>query len=156
MDAQLNAQRLGLIGPCTESDDGTGDRTAAWDLPADLRAPSKARALTRGELAAWKLTDPADIDDVVLMVDELVANAVVHGHGAIHLSLTLEGLLLRGEITDDSPAPAPTTDRQPRPGDAERGRGPLTVTALAAARGSTPRHPGKTVWFTRHLAGLSA
>jgi anti-sigma regulatory factor (Ser/Thr protein kinase) len=153
----VDAQRLGLIGRAITSDEPRAPRAhdAAWDLPADLRAPSRARKLTRSELAAWKLTDPGDIDDIVLIIDELVANAVVHAHGSIRLRLTLAGLLLRGEITDDCPTPAPTAPRAPRDVDAEDGRGLILVNALAAACGSTPHGPGKTVWFTRLLTGLA-
>ncbi|GAA3191601.1 ATP-binding protein [Actinocorallia longicatena] len=149
MDAQR--QPLGVIGRAPGGD----ARAVAWEFPADLRAPSRARNLTRGELAAWKLTDSADIDDVVLIVDELVANAVVHGRGPIRLRLLLDGLMLRGEISDHSPVAAPTNTRTSREEDAEDGRGLLLVAALAAACGSTPTGPGKTVWFQFLLTGLA-
>jgi anti-sigma regulatory factor (Ser/Thr protein kinase) len=130
-------------------------RAAVWEFPADLRAPSRARTLARCELAAWKLTEPADIDDVVLIIDELVANAVVHGRGPIRLRLVLDGMVLRGEITDHNPAAAPTNTRTSRSEDAEDGRGLLLVAALAAACGSTPSGPGKTVWFQFPVTGLA-
>lgn len=146
----MDAQRLGLIG----RNSANGTRAVAWEFPADLRAPSRARMLTRDELVAWHLTDPADVDDIVLMVDELVANAVVHGLGPIRLRLLLEGLMLRGEITDASPLPPPAGPRPQREFDAEDGRGLYLVTALASETGSSPTGPGKTVWFTRLLTGL--
>jgi len=143
----VEAPRLGLVG-------WSGARTAAWEFPPDLRAPGQARALTRTELAAWRLTDPSDVDDIVLMVDELVANAVVHGKGTIRLRLLLDGLLLRGEITDDSPLEPPLAPAGERPFDAEDGRGLFLVAMLAAESGCTGDGAGKTVWFTRWLNGL--
>ena len=143
----MDAPRLGLVG-------WSGARTAAWELPADLRAPGQARALTRTELASWRLADPEDVDDVVLMVDELVANAVVHGKGPIRLRLLLDGLLLRGEISDDSPLEPPPPPRDERSFDAEDGRGLFLVAMLAADSGCRNDVAGKTVWFTRWLSGL--
>ncbi|GAB2837936.1 hypothetical protein GCM10022221_41680 [Actinocorallia aurea] len=144
----MDAPRLGLVGR-------SGARAAEWELTPDLRAPGRARELTRGELAAWRIADQSDIDEVVLMVDELVANAVVHGKGPIHLCLLLEGLLLRGEITDESfePPPQPRTERE---FDAEDGRGLLLVAALAADSGFRTEPHGKTVWFTRMLSQLAS
>lgn len=143
----MEAPRLGLVG-------WSGARTAAWELPADLRAPGQARSLIRTELSVWRLSDPADVDDIVLMVDELVANAVVHGKGPIRLRLLLDGLLLRGEISDDSPLEPPPPPRGGRPFDAEDGRGLFLVAALAAESGCRGDATGKTVWFTRWLSGL--
>lgn len=144
----MEAPRLGLVGR-------TGARAAEWELSPDLRAPGRARELTRGELAAWDLADQADIDEIVLMVDELVANAVVHGKGPIHLSLLLEGMLLRGEITDESFTQPPRA-RTERETDAEDGRGLMLVAALSADSGCRNEQHGKTVWFTRMLSGLAS
>ncbi|MEO3784215.1 ATP-binding protein [Actinocorallia sp. B10E7] len=144
----MDAPGLGLV-------DSSGARTAAWELPSDLRAPGQARALIRTELSSWRLADPSDVDDIVLMVDELVANAVVHGKGAIRLRLLLDGLLLRGEITDDSPLEPPPAPEVERPVDAEDGRGLFLVAMLAADSGCSSQESGKTVWFTRWLTGLA-
>ncbi|MFC5185614.1 ATP-binding protein [Actinomadura harenae] len=137
---------------------------AAWTLTADPRTAARARTLTTGRLRDWArlgriAPDPADIDDVVLIVDELITNAVVHGRGAVRLRLTLDGApaapVLLGEITDDHPArPAlPSAVAAPRGLDwSEDGRGLLLVTALATDYGTRSRPPGKTVWFTRDLS----
>ncbi|NVI93059.1 ATP-binding protein, partial [Actinomadura sp. BRA 177] len=76
----------------------------SWDLPAQARAASRARALTAAALRHWHVTDPADTGDIVLMVDELVTNAVVHGTGPVRLALRLDGTLLTAEVTDAHPA----------------------------------------------------
>ncbi|WP_051468833.1 ATP-binding protein [Actinomadura oligospora] len=137
---------------------------AAWTLAADPRTVARARTLTTGRLRDWArlgriAADPAAIDDVVLIVDELITNAVVHGRGAVRLRLTLDGAptapVLLGEISDDDPArPAlPRAASAPRGLDwSEDGRGLLLVTALATDYGTRPRPPGKTVWFTCDLS----
>ncbi|WP_165965637.1 ATP-binding protein, partial [Actinomadura bangladeshensis] len=77
---------------------------AAWDLPAEARAASRARDLTARTLHRWHLADPAAAGDIVLMVDELVTNAVVHGTGPVRLALRLDGTLLTAEVSDAHPA----------------------------------------------------
>lgn len=138
---------------------------AAWTLAAGPRAAARARALTTRSLRDWArlgriAADPAEIDDVILIVDELITNAVVHGCGTVRLRLALDGApaapVLLGEITDDDPAlPDVPPGRVPEPPPvldwSEDGRGLLLVTALATDYGTRPRPPGKTVWFTRDL-----
>ncbi|MFC4053702.1 ATP-binding protein [Actinomadura syzygii] len=145
-----------------------GERT--WELSPGADAASRARALTRHALREWHVTGPADADDIILIVDELVTNAVVHGDGPVRLTLRLDDPLdgspgrrrLTGDVHDDgartpAEAPAPPTGAQP-PDWSEAGRGLLLVAALATAHGTRPDpadrtgKPGKTVWFTRLLA----
>ncbi|GAA2162703.1 ATP-binding protein [Actinomadura napierensis] len=131
---------------------GGASRAASWELPDDPRTASRARALTTRTLDAWHVTDPADVDDIVLIVDELVTNAVVHGAGPVRLALRLDGARLTGEVADAVAAAPPAG----RPGPAvldwsEAGRGLLLVTALATGFGARPHAAGKTVWFTRDL-----
>ncbi|MEU5991188.1 ATP-binding protein [Spirillospora sp. NPDC047418] len=139
---------------------GPDGAAAAWDLPAEARAASRARDLTARTLRGWHVTDPAsggDIADVVLMVDELVTNAVVHGAGPVRLALRLDGTLLTAEVSDAHPAAPAVPGGPPRVLDwAEAGRGLLLVAALATDFGARPRPPGKTVWFTRHLTPTPA
>ncbi|MFB4317176.1 ATP-binding protein [Actinomadura sp. 21ATH] len=125
-------------------------RTARWVLPAAPASPARARALTARALAGWNVGTPEDRDDVVLMVDELVANAVVHGRGPVRLRLRLDAAHLTAEVADDDPAAPAPPGRGPSD-QAENGRGLMLVGALASAFGTRPEGPGKTVWFTRHL-----
>ncbi|WP_192809308.1 ATP-binding protein [Actinomadura montaniterrae] len=137
-------------------DPSTGGHTAgpgaSWELPAEPRTAARARALTARALDAWHVTDPGDVDDIVLIVDELVTNAVVHGTGPVRLGLHLDGARLVGEVGDADPcAPGPPRPAPPVLDWAEAGRGLLLVTALATAFGARAHPAGKTVWFTREL-----
>ncbi|MFI0481288.1 ATP-binding protein [Actinomadura sp. 9N215] len=153
----------------TDSTDGAGAGAdagagaAAWDLAAGPAAASRARVLTRRALREWNVTDPGDVDDVVLIVDELVTNAVVHGAGPVRLALRVHGDRVDGEVRDAAPADPPGSDGPPGPLTgaepaeprvldwSEAGRGLLLVAALATGYGARPEPSGKTVWFTRRL-----
>ena len=142
-------------------DGGTGCAlpVAVWELAAEARAASRARALTGQALRDWRVTDPADIDDIVLMVDELITNAVVHGTGPVRLRLTLDGPQIVGEVTDDNPVTPITGVAPTAPAVldwSEAGRGLLLVSALATDFGARPEGTGKTVWFCRLLAAAPA
>ena len=117
------------------------------DLPSDLSAPGLARrAATR--LVGDRL-DPGRLSDVLLVVTELVTNAVVHGQGNVVLRLQLEDGVLRGEVIDQGGG----FERELRthgPDDVT-GRGLLLVESIASRWGV---HEGTThVWF--ELGGAS-
>lgn len=128
-------------------------QTASWELPADAHSVGWARSLTREALVAWGVGDAADTQDVVLMVDELMTNAVVHGGGPIRLALRVEAGTLVGEVSDGSPvlprSAGPFADGE---WGRESGRGLWLVALLAADHGVRPEGTGKTMWFSRVLA----
>ncbi|MEV7964891.1 ATP-binding protein [Sphaerisporangium sp. NPDC088356] len=124
---------------------GTPDglRTVCWDLPHDLSVIGKTRELVNGILTAWTFGELAD--DVVLVVSELLANAVNYGDPPIRLSLWASAGELCVRVTDHG-------NGQPRHLDlgidATHGRGLTIVAAIAHDHGITPLAdgPGKTVW----------
>ncbi len=116
-------------------------------LVGDASNVRDARALVRSVMSA----QPADLRDVaVLLTDELVTNAVVHGGGQFVLSAELGAESLRVVVADPSPATpkvlAPSVEQ-------EHGRGMAIVSSLASDWGTDPGGPGKEVWFTLDLSG---
>lgn len=129
------------------------DRQESWELPAATHVVAKAREMVRTVLVGWDLNELAD--DLVLMTDEAVSNAIIHGRGPLTLLLrhtTGEACAGTGsvgrlvcEVTDTGPGRprqrhADTSD--------ECGRGLAIIAALAQAYGVREGHPGKTFWFS--------
>ncbi|MEU6084781.1 SpoIIE family protein phosphatase [Streptomyces sp. NPDC047108] len=149
-------------------------------LPSDRLAASAARAFVRSvlveqvaspDLSSVAITDRF-VDDAVLLVDELVTNAVMHAGTEIEVILRLEAGLrfpaavapgvggdggsggLTGaerrpglvvEVVDHHPSSAVSRGTDARHG--RRGLGLQVVGALAESWGVTYRHTAKTVWF---------
>ncbi|OXY91266.1 SpoIIE family protein phosphatase [Streptomyces diastatochromogenes] len=112
---------------------------AVWRLPD---AVMHARRFTARTLRRWNIEQVADA--VLLVVSELVTNALVHTQGPVHVDLTLRGDRLRVCVSDSSPrAPA-----KPVIVDWEStgGRGLLLVEAMSESFGSMPVASGKQVW----------
>ncbi|WP_069768774.1 MULTISPECIES: SpoIIE family protein phosphatase [unclassified Streptomyces] len=118
-----------------------------WRVP---EASRHARRFTRRTLRGWGVTETA-MDAALLVVSELVTNALVHTGGPVRLDLTLIGSRLRVAVTDASPrTPVKPTD----PGwEATGGRGILLVEAMSDAWGSVPVSGGKQVWSELVLRG---
>lgn len=114
-------------------------------LDGDTTAPALARAFVRRQLhAQLEAAEPADdIDDALLVVSELVTNAVQAGSS----TLTVVGCLHHGEleleVTDH--APGWPTRQHPDP-TSQHGRGLLLVDATSTHWGVKPSAHGKTVW----------
>ncbi|MEV7968532.1 ATP-binding protein [Sphaerisporangium sp. NPDC088356] len=129
-----------------------GPRTVCWDLPPDLSMVGKTRSMVNEILISWALHTLAD--DVILVVGELLANAITYGEPPVRLSLSAEAEGLRVQVTDHG-------RDQPRRLDlgieAVHGRGLTIVEALAHECGATrlPDGPGKTVWARWHLPNSS-
>ncbi|MFF3848195.1 SpoIIE family protein phosphatase [Streptomyces sp. NPDC002328] len=110
-----------------------------WRLPD---AVMHARRFTARTLRRWKVEESADA--VLLVVSELVTNALVHTQGSVRVDLMLRGDRLRVSVSDSSPrAPA-----KPVIVDWEStgGRGLLLVEAMSESFGSVPVAGGKQVY----------
>jgi anti-sigma regulatory factor (Ser/Thr protein kinase) len=112
----------------------------ALDAASSVR---EARQRTAAVLAGWRCHRER-IEDAVLVVSEVVTNAVQHGAGAVVLRLFRRRRYIRVEVQDNSPRPPvllAITDIA-----AERGRGLRIVRTLAARWGSKRVGAGKLVW----------
>jgi len=114
-------------------------------LVGDASNVRDARALVRS-IMGDQATDVRDV--AVLLTDELVTNAVVHGGGHFVLTAELGVELLRVVVADPSPAApkvlAPSVEQ-------EHGRGMAIVSSLATEWGTDAEGKGKEVWFTLAL-----
>jgi len=131
------------------SSPGAHLRTA---LPARAESVRKARELIRLLYADSGVQ--ADPDTVLLLVSELVSNAVQHAGGTVEVSARQLGSTLRVEVKDSSSDLPRVNDHSV---DATSGRGLQMVDRLADRWGADPAGPGlgKTVWFEIGPAGGS-
>jgi serine/threonine-protein kinase RsbW len=115
------------------------------ELPPDPTAARAARETARRVLPRWRLG--ALLDPVLLVVSELVGNAVRHGRPPVDLKLRRSNGGVRIDVHDGdpaAPAPASAADAQ-----AESGRGMLLVEAVTADHGVDQiEGDGKVVWAT--------
>ncbi|MGW6059976.1 SpoIIE family protein phosphatase [Streptomyces sp. NPDC055189] len=141
-------------------------------LPGNPLAPAAARRFVRAALVDWsELSVPAAAgvtdrvtDDAVLLVSELVTNAVVHAGTTVELVCRLDeaGLgestdSLVIEVSDHHPARAVRSDPSSQaPGTPEYGRGLQLVAALSESWGITYRTGTKSVWARLPVEGVQA
>lgn len=116
-----------------------------------------ARAHTERALADWCATSRgpgpgAAAEDIVLVIAELVGNAVRHGDGPLELVLDLTGARLRIEVSDRS-ADLPA-QREPHHPALPGGHGLFIVQRVADRWGAEPHAHGKTIWAEFDAARL--
>ena len=119
--------------------------------PYELRVPlstdpgdvPRLRHLVRKQLRAWRLNDAEEV--TILLVSELVTNALLHGRPPLELRLTAAGDRVRVEM-HDAAGDRPAALEFPPP-DSPHGRGIEIVAALSTRWGSIPSTHGKVVWF---------
>ncbi|MEN8654555.1 ATP-binding protein [Streptomyces sp. 21So2-11] len=116
------------------------------------RGARLARRLAALRLHEWGVPYDSEVHDALtLIVAELCANAVQHGHVAgrdFRLRLAADAATVRIEVTDTRTERLPAPGPAPAPADAETGCGLLLVARLATRWGWYVRigAPGKTVW----------
>lgn len=115
--------------------------SSAITVAADEHAPRYARQFVRESPAIC--TDSAR-DAAVLMVSELVTNAVLHGRPPIVVMIERDQSDVQVTVADHHPHWPSLQNPSP---DAVGGRGLRIVDALASAWGIQPRAVGKAVWF---------
>jgi CheY-like chemotaxis protein len=118
------------------------DTQAVIDLPDELSSVGSARRFVKDRLTEWGIEGP--VDDALLVVSELAANALTHARSSYRLRLSATSHALRIEVDDTgvgTPEPQPLTETE------EHGRGLHLVGALAASWGmESAETGGKRVW----------
>jgi anti-sigma regulatory factor (Ser/Thr protein kinase) len=118
-----------------------------FSLPHSPDSVRSARLAVRGVLASL---DGAVVEMSALLVDELVANAVAHGEGAISLAVVVDPGCVRIAVADEGtmlPVHKPPSSRS------ESGRGLSIVNAAASRWGVDVTDHGKSVWFELEVPG---
>ena len=125
-------------------------RTVRLELTAVPHASREARDAARVVLQDWEVPPPV-VDDALLVISELVTNAVRHAGTASTLELEIgqTGERLRVALSDGSAA-APRVRRAGAA--AEDGRGIAILAALSDRWGIEPHRDGKLVWWEVDLA----
>ncbi len=130
---------------CLTSDaEPTGTPTARRRFRGEAISASAARRFAADMLTAWH--QPQLIDDALLLLDEVITNAIQHTVGDVTVHLRLDEHL-RVTVHDASNRPperrTPLTEN-----DGDNGRGLHIIEHLAAAWGTEPDPAGgKRVWF---------
>jgi anti-sigma regulatory factor (Ser/Thr protein kinase) len=107
------------------ADPFAGELPAPAVEPRTLRFAAGGLADVRDAVKAWASTalPPARAADLVLAVNELASNSLLHGGGSGELSMWMEGSTLMCEISDGGCITAPLAGRaEPHPGQLS-GRG---------------------------------
>ena len=133
----------------TGDEPATSAARATVRMPATPLAAARARSFLRSCLRRWRVgqrcdtVNAVDADSAVLVVDELVTNAVLHARTVLDVVVQLRPHALLVAVADSSPeAPDPRAATT----DAENGRGLALVGAVARSWGVLPRGSGKVVW----------
>lgn len=115
--------------------------TGRFDLPLDVDAPAAARRGARAMLTGWGYHHRDWLDTAMVVISELVANAVRHGGGCLSLDLHARD----GQVTIGVADGSAVLPRR-RDADDDGGRGLAVVEALADRWGVHDHHEGKRVW----------
>ena len=115
----------------------------SFALPPAASSPREARDRVARELQGWG--DPDSRHAVVLLISELVTNAVVHARSTVTVDLAVsdDGPVIV-KVHDESPVrPTPRRHQADRPG----GRGMHLLNSLATRWGVEDSRIGKSIWF---------
>ena len=182
-DAYAGSAYVGSMCPACSSHAGADRRAVAYvSLPGGALASGAARRFVGAALAEWAELDLPGIssptarlvDDTLIVVSELVTNAVVHAGTDVELLCRFDpddrtaaapgstpgsGRLVV-EVSDHHPSRVVRDEDAERPylverpyGAAEYGRGLRLVAALSEAWGITYRAGTKTVWARLSVDG---
>jgi anti-sigma regulatory factor (Ser/Thr protein kinase) len=113
-----------------------------WESAPPPEAVPSSRSRLTAVLAEWGLVGEA-IEPALLVVTELLSNAIDHGRAPVRLAVELSDTGVHVEVHDGAPEPPKL---QARDLLQRRGRGLQMVEALSLRWGWIPDSPGKLVW----------
>jgi len=142
-ECRLDVPRAGVdakCGPVVRRPTVTTCATSRLILADRLAACREARAFVANfaRLNHWS----GSLNDAVLVIDELVANAVTHAQRECVVECRVSDSMLHLAVHDRDPEPASTTDT-PGPNG---GYGLRVVAAVSDSWGCEPEPTGKVVW----------
>ncbi len=140
-----------VVGQARTEVEVGGDEDAVGVSRLELQLPQTTDSVRRARRTIAAFLDPSDVpgtvvDDLLLLVSELVTNAVVHAGSPAVVRLDADVERIKVAVADREPAKALGQAVEPDPLSSS-GRGVLLVDRLAARWGVEPHCEGKTVWF---------
>jgi two-component sensor histidine kinase len=120
----------------------TASRVMASSHEPVAAVATELRRRVRALLTGWGVRAET-VDDVLLVLEELVANVLDHARTAFRVVVRLAGDVVHVAVRDHSPRPPRV---QPFDPHAARGRGLQLVATLARSWGCEQHADGKTVW----------
>lgn len=118
-------------------------------LRADQHSPRKARDFVRATCREWHCESV--VDTALLVVSELVTNAVLHARTGSELRLTKIGASLLIGVSDAGGGSPAVFDAG---SDDEHGRGLVLISALSTAWGVDGDEDRKTIWAQVPIPGI--
>jgi anti-sigma regulatory factor (Ser/Thr protein kinase) len=128
--------------PVTPVKKATAVSSLRISLPRDISSPAVARRQVKQFAAEHDVEDPTLL---LLVVSELVTNAVLHGAEPIEMCAWVERGTVRVEVSDSDPDVS-TVVTPPRASEQIGGRGLEIVETVARSWGAIPNDTGKIVW----------
>lgn len=122
-----------------------GDRAATTRRDVIVEHGPHGPAQARSAVAEWagQVGLGRLCDDLLLIVSELVTNAVRYGRPPVRVEVWADERSVTVAVIDGS---SNRPQRRPVSPDAESGRGLLLIDVLSVEHGVRPEDPGKAVW----------
>lgn len=154
--AYRGSNHRSLTVPATKDTDGLPAhdtlKVARRDFPPTPETAAAAREFIHDTLLSWGV--PGPFDDVILLVSELVTNAVIHARSSLEVTARRREGSTEVMVTDSTPeravpqaGPLAVETSPPTEDDREGGLGLALASAIASSWGVSYGRNDKAVWF---------